>query len=108
LKPALDLLLLTPESAYEEQRMKMNIVIDCTPEEARHFLGLPDVKPMQEAALSRMQQRMLETVDAISPEALMRTWFGFMGLNSEQVRESFANFMKNPFGGPAEKNERRG
>src|SRR6516164_5311770 len=31
--------------------MKFKIDIDCTPEEARAFLGLPDVKPLQEALL---------------------------------------------------------
>jgi Family of unknown function (DUF6489) len=28
--------------------MKINVEIDCTAEEARAFLGLPDVQPMQE------------------------------------------------------------
>jgi hypothetical protein len=27
--------------------MKVTVEIDCTPEEARRFLGLPDVVPMQ-------------------------------------------------------------
>ena len=26
--------------------MKITVDVDCTPEEARAFLGLPDVKPM--------------------------------------------------------------
>ena len=29
--------------------MKINVEVDCTPLEAREFLGLPDVKPMQAA-----------------------------------------------------------
>jgi hypothetical protein len=29
--------------------MKVHIDIDCTPEEARTFFGLPDLQPMQEA-----------------------------------------------------------
>jgi len=28
--------------------MKITMNIDCTPDEARAFFGLPDVKPMQE------------------------------------------------------------
>ncbi|WP_420846806.1 DUF6489 family protein [Microvirga tunisiensis] len=28
--------------------MKITMDVECTPEEARAFLGLPDVKPMQE------------------------------------------------------------
>ena len=29
--------------------MKITVNVDCTPDEARHFFGLPDVKPMQDA-----------------------------------------------------------
>ena len=35
--------------------MKFTINIDCTPEEARAYLGLPDVRPMQEQLLKEMQ-----------------------------------------------------
>ena len=38
--------------------MKINIDIDCTSEEARTFLGLPDVKPLQEAMLVELEERM--------------------------------------------------
>ena len=31
--------------------MKVTVEVDCTPEEARRFLGLPDVVPMQQAAM---------------------------------------------------------
>ena len=51
--------------------MKINVEIDCTPEEARTFLGLPDLRPMQDAVLAKMQQQMLDAVDALSPEALL-------------------------------------
>ena len=36
--------------------MKFTIEIDCTPEEARHFFGLPEVKPMQDAAMAKLGQ----------------------------------------------------
>ena len=29
--------------------MKMTVEVDCTPEEARRFLGLPDVAPLHAA-----------------------------------------------------------
>ena len=35
--------------------MKVHIDIDCTPEEARVFFGLPDVQPMQEAVMNEMR-----------------------------------------------------
>ena len=31
--------------------MKVTVEVDCTPEEGRQFLGLPDVGPMQQAAM---------------------------------------------------------
>jgi hypothetical protein len=54
--------------------MKITIDIDCTPEEARAFLGLPDVRPMQEAVMERLQERLLSALEAMEPEQLMRAW----------------------------------
>ena len=54
--------------------MKINLEIDCTADEARRFFGLPDVAPMQEAVMAKLQERMMQTVDAITPEALMKAW----------------------------------
>ncbi|MFW5680430.1 MAG: DUF6489 family protein, partial [Pseudomonadota bacterium] len=34
--------------------MKVRIEVDCTPEEARAFLGLPEVRPLQERLLTEM------------------------------------------------------
>ena len=38
--------------------MKVNVEIDCTPLEARQFLGLPDMQPMQTAVMEKLQQQM--------------------------------------------------
>ncbi len=54
--------------------MKIKIDIDCTPQEARAFLGLPDVAPMQEELLAEMQARMKEAVAGADLEALLKTW----------------------------------
>ena len=37
--------------------MKITIDIDCTPQEARSFLGLPDVEPMQQALMKMVQEK---------------------------------------------------
>jgi hypothetical protein len=55
--------------------MKINIEIDCTPLEAREFMGLPDVQPMQAAILEKLQARMMASLESLSPEGLMKTWF---------------------------------
>jgi len=66
--------------------MKIKIDIDCTPEEARSFLGLPDVAPIQEAMMSAMQERMEQMVQTADPETLMKTWMpaGMQGLEAMQ------------------------
>jgi hypothetical protein len=56
--------------------MKIKIDVECTPEEARSFLGLPDVRPMQDAMMQHAQQRMEEAMAAMDPESLWRTWMG--------------------------------
>jgi len=54
--------------------MKVSIDIDCTPEEARAFFGLPDVGPMQQALLKDLEDRMRANLAAMEPEALFKTW----------------------------------
>ena len=55
--------------------MKVQIEIDCTPFEAREFLGLPDVTPIQTAVMEKLQQQMMSNIEKVSPEALMQSWF---------------------------------
>ncbi len=69
--------------------MKITVNVDCTPEEARAFLGLPDVRPLQEAVMRQMQERMTASLNAMDPETLLKTWAP-MGLqNLEQIQKFF-------------------
>lgn len=54
--------------------MKITVNIDCTPEEARAFLGLPDVAPMQAAMMKDVEQRMAQALAATDPETMLKTW----------------------------------
>ena len=45
--------------------MKVTINVDCTPEEARTFFGLPDVAPMQEVILNEVRDRILKNLAAM-------------------------------------------
>lgn len=69
--------------------MKITFDVDCTPEEARTFFGLPDVKPMQDALLRKIEERMAANLDAMAPEALLKTWLpaGVQGM--EQLQKMF-------------------
>ena len=69
--------------------MKLNIEIDCTPAEARAFLGLPDVTPLNDAMVAEMQARMKANVAAMQPEELMKAWTSF-GL---QAQDQFRRMM---------------
>ena len=51
--------------------MKISIDIDCTPEEARAFLGLPDVKPMQDRLMADLQERMAASLRAMEPAEML-------------------------------------
>jgi hypothetical protein len=66
--------------------MKISIDIDCTADKARQFLGLPDVKPLQEALLAEVRERLLASMRAAEPEALMRQWMpaGLAGMDQMQ------------------------
>ncbi len=66
--------------------MKINIEIDCTPEEARTLFGLPDVKPLQEALMAQIEARTTKMLAAMEPEALFKMWLpaGMQGLEEWQ------------------------
>ena len=57
--------------------MKVRIEMDMTPEEARTFMGLPDIKPMQQKMLEEMQGRMKAAFDANDPDGMVRAWMPF-------------------------------
>ena len=67
--------------------MKVNVEIDCTPAEARAFLGLPDVAPLNEAMVAEMQKRMADNVAAMQPDELMKTWTSFGMHAQDQFRK---------------------
>jgi hypothetical protein len=69
--------------------MKIHIDIDCTPEEARTFMGLPDVAPMQEAVMNEMQDRMMAAMRSMDPETLIKTWLPAGISNLEQMQKMF-------------------
>lgn len=69
--------------------MKVKIDIDCTPEEARTFMGLPDVQPMQKAMMKEVEDRMRANLEAMEPEAIFKTWLP-AGIQSwEQMQRMF-------------------
>ncbi len=69
--------------------MKVNITMDMTPQEARAFMGLPDVAPIQQRMMEEMQERMKAAFDGGDPEAMMRAWMPLGGAEAFQQFQKF-------------------
>ncbi|MBT8420241.1 MAG: hypothetical protein KJO08_05185 [Gammaproteobacteria bacterium] len=52
--------------------MKITIDVDVTPRELRGFFGLPDVKPLQDEMLERIQDKMRSGVEGFDVLNLMK------------------------------------
>lgn len=69
--------------------MKISVDVDCTPAEARAFLGLPDVKPMQDALMKQLEERIAAVLLATDGDALMRNWLPLGVQGMEQMSKIF-------------------
>ena len=67
--------------------MKVTLNVECTPQEARAFLGLPDVTALNEAMMDEMQTRMKANMAALQPEELVKSWMAFGGQATEHFRK---------------------
>lgn len=70
--------------------MKMNVEIECTPVEARAFLGLPNVEPLNDHLVAEMKRRMDENMAMMQPEELMKSWMSF----GVQAQDQFRRLME--------------
>jgi hypothetical protein len=69
--------------------MKLNITVDCTPEEARAFLGLPDLTLVNESLVAAIKQRIEQNIELVSPEFYLKQWYSMGG----QATDSFMQMM---------------
>ena len=54
--------------------MKVNIEIDCTPEEARRFLGLPDLAPLHQVYLGKMEGMIAKGITPDMVQDVVKNW----------------------------------
>lgn len=54
--------------------MKVTVDIDCTPEEARRFMGLPDLSSVHAVYLAKMERMIEEGVTSENVESMVRAW----------------------------------
>jgi len=69
--------------------MKVTFNVECSPEEARAFLGLPDVAPMQQALMGDLEQQLRSNIQAMNPESMLKTWMPTGLQNVEQAQKMF-------------------
>jgi hypothetical protein len=70
--------------------MKMTIEVDCSPEEARRFLGLPDVSALNDHLVTEMSKRIDANINMLNPEDFMKNWMSF----GTGAQEQFRKFME--------------
>jgi hypothetical protein len=67
--------------------MKLNITVDCTPEEARAFLGLPNIEPINDMMVAAVKQRLEQNIEMVSPEFYLKQWYSMGGQASDQFMQ---------------------
>ncbi|MCB1558613.1 MAG: hypothetical protein KDJ50_06795 [Alphaproteobacteria bacterium] len=79
--------------------MRFEVNIDCTPEEARQFFGLPDLLPLQQELMDIVSNRLSENIQTMEPELLVKTWLPAMFQGWSDMQNHFWNQMTQ-MGGP--------
>lgn len=54
--------------------MKFTVDVDCTPEEARRFLGLPDLAPVHAAYVEKLQKAVSDGITPDMVREMMKNW----------------------------------
>lgn len=71
--------------------MKFSIDIDCTPNEARAFFGLPNVEALNAAMMEQVQKQMMDQLKAMAPEEIAKAWMP-NGAAWDQFQKMFTAF----------------
>ncbi len=84
--------------------MKLKFDIECSPEEARAFFGLPDVAPMQERLLKDLEDRLQDNMQNLTPEEMVKTWMPASMAGMAEMQKMFWGQMGlNPAGKDSDK-----
>ena len=86
--------------------MKVTVNVECSPAEARAFLGLPDVEPLNDYMIGAMKARMEQNIQSMQPEEMLKNWSS-LGVTAQdqffKLMQSAAQASLNTFGGKSEK-----
>lgn len=78
--------------------MEFKVNVDCTPEEARTFLGLPDLKPIHDAYIGAVMDAMKGATSVEQMEAMFKQ-LSPLGNAGLQFFSNMMNFGMNAAGG---------
>lgn len=64
--------------------MKITMDIECTPEEARRLMGLPDMGPIHDIYLDKLKETITQGLKPETMDRMIRTWtpMGEAGMNA--------------------------
>lgn len=71
--------------------MRLTMNVDCTPEEARSFLGLPDISELNAMMVERVKTKAEDNLDLLDPNEMMKGWMNFGGMMQEQFAAAMTN-----------------
>jgi hypothetical protein len=75
-------------------KMKLTVNVECTPVEARQFLGLPDVTGVNEVLMRSLEEKTQENIDTLTdPQKYWENLMTVSGKNMETMQGLFAAMM---------------
>lgn len=78
--------------------MKFNIEVDCTPEEVRRLVGLPDLSEVHDVYLDRVKDTMTKGLTPEMMEGMVRNWVPGGAAGMDFVRELVGGFASGSLG----------
>ena len=84
--------------------MKFNVEVDCTPEEVRRLMGLPDLTEVHEAYLNQVKDVMKSGVSPDMIEGMVRNWVPMGGAGVDLVKDLIGQFSSGATSGKSKKN----
>lgn len=72
--------------------MKFNIEVDCTPEEVRRLVGLPDLTSVHDVYLDKVKDSMAKGITPEVVENMVRTWVPGAGTGVDMMKDLIGAF----------------
>ncbi len=72
--------------------MKFNVEVDCTPEEVRRLVGLPDLTEVHDAYLDQVKLVMKQGITPDMVEGMVRNWVPMGVAGMDMVKDLIGQF----------------